>query len=92
MRIFRGLAYANEWMGKLNAKIIKCLIHLYYESMKAYWLMYWQENYKNKDGVFMKDSTNIRKILEMHPHKKNEGPMVVVVDKTSTSSLIDGGG
>ena len=54
--------------------------------------MYWQENYKNKDGVFMKDSTNIRKILEMHPHKKNEGPMVVVVDKTSTSSLIDGGG
>ena len=47
---------------------------------------------KSRDVVFMKDSGSIKNDLEMHPSGRNEGPKVVVVDKSSKSPLFDGSG
>lgn len=34
---------------------------------------------KNKDVVFMEDSTNLGNNLEMRPYGRNEGPTMVIV-------------
>lgn len=39
------------------------------------------KNHKNKDVVFIKDSTSVGNNLEMCPSNKNESFMAVVVDK-----------
>jgi hypothetical protein len=40
----------------------------------------------------MKDSGSIGNNLEIRLNGRNEGPRVVVVDKSSNSLLVDGGG
>ena len=41
--------------------------------------------------MFMKDSGNIKNNLEMCKSGRNEGPTVVMVDKSSKSPLFNGG-
>ena len=50
-----------------------------------------QKYHKNRDVVFMKNSTSIGNDLEMRPSGRNEGPKVVVVNKSSKSSLCNDG-
>jgi hypothetical protein len=51
-----------------------------------------KENYKNDVVVFMEDSGSMRKDLEMCPSARDGDRTVVVMDKSSKSSLLDGGG
>lgn len=47
---------------------------------------------KNKDVVFIENNRSITTDLEMYPSGKNEGLLVVIVDKCSKSPMFDGGG
>ena len=74
--------------GKLDAEGTKCLFLGYCEGTKAYRLMCLQTKQiiKNKDVVFIKDSTIVGNDLKMHLSGRNEGTMAVVVDESSKSS------
>ena len=84
----------DEKRDKLDAKGIKCMFLKYCKGTNTYRLMCLEAKkiIKSRDVVFMKDSGSIKNDLEMHPSGRNEGPKVVVVDKSSKSPLFDGSG
>ena len=94
MRVFGSIAYA---MGaddkKFNAKGTKCILLGYCEGTKAYRLMCLEtmKIVKSEDVVFMEDSGSTKKDLEMRPSGRNGGPLVVVVDESSKSPLLNDG-
>lgn len=47
---------------------------------------------KSKDVVFTEDSGSQKNDLEMHPSRRNTGPLVKIVDEYSKLHLFGGGG
>jgi hypothetical protein len=95
MRVFGSIAYvvvADE--KRFNTKGTKCMFLGYCEGIEAYRLMCLETKkiIKSGDVVFMEDSGSMRNDLEMRPSGRDGGRMMVVMDESSKSPLLDGGG
>lgn len=93
LRVFGCIAYTNmpnSQKTKFEAKALKCLFFGYCEDTKAYRLMCLDTKkiIRYCDVTFCKYSES-QVELEMPSSRRNDGNMVVVVDKTSTS-ILDG--
>jgi hypothetical protein len=94
MRVFGSFAYAMVPDEKrFNVKRTKCMFLGYCEGIEAYRLMCLETKkiIKSGDVEFMEDSGSMGNNLEMRPSGREGGRMVVVMDESSKSHLLDGG-